>query len=218
MDERFPRWLRTVVGKLDFVGLPNLGMLICGLAVLGFIGTQMLGAPLSNFTFDPSLVRNGEWWRLFAFPVSEGLTNPIWLLFYVMYIYFVFGALENHWGPGPLTVFTGFSYACAIAGATLTNVSTNVWFHVLENVSLAFGTLFPEIEFYLFFVLPVKAKYLAMFAGALLILQFATGGMATKLFLLIALCPYLLFFGPALFNHLKVRYKVSRNRKRFGDD
>lgn len=218
MDERFPRWLRTVVAKLDFMGLPNLGPLICGLAVLGFIGTQVMGAPLSQFTFDPDLLRQGQWWRLFAFPVSESLTNPIWLIFYVMYIYFVFGALEGQWGPGPLTVFTGLSYFCAILGSTITQFSTNIWFHVLENISLAFGTLFPEVEMYLFFIVPVKAKWLALFAGALILLQFLSSDLSTKIFLAVSLFPYLLFFGPMLVNYLKVRQKVARNRKRFNGE
>src|SRR5688572_25801310 len=114
------------------MGLPNLGPLICGLAVLGFIGTTVLNAPLHNFTFDPQLVRNGEWWRLFAFPVSASLTNPIWMLFYVMYIYFIYNALEENWGPGPLTFFTFLSYVCALGGSVLTNTPTNIWYFVLE--------------------------------------------------------------------------------------
>jgi len=217
VDERFPKYLRVIVNKLDFIGLPNLGMLICGLAILGFVGTQMMGAPLHNFTFSPELIRQGQWWRLFAFPVSDGLSNPIWLLFYVMYIYFVMNALEGQWGPGPLTVFTLFAYICAASGAILTNITTNLWYHVLENISLAFGTLFPEIELYLFFVLPVKAKWLAMFAGVLLLIQFFGSETSGKLFLAIALCPYLVFFGPYLVNTILLKRKMAKHRQRFDD-
>lgn len=215
MDERFPRYLRWIVTKLDFVGLPNLGMLICGLAILGFVGTQMLGAPLHQFTFAPDLVRDGQWWRLFAFPVSEGLTNPLWLIFYVMFIYFVMNALEENWGPGPLTVFTAFAYICAIAGSIITNVSTNVWHYVLENIGFAFGTLFPDVEFYLFFVLPVKAKWMSLAIGGLLLLQFFGSSGMGKLFLLIAFCPYLLFFGPYLVNTVYLKRKIAKHRQRF---
>jgi len=215
VDERFPKYLRWLVHKLDFIGLPNLGMLICGLAVLGFVGQHMLGAPLHQFTFHPELIRQGQWWRLFAFPVSEGLANPIWLLFYVMYIYFVMNALEGQWGPGPLTVFTMMAYACTMAGSVVTNQATNIWYHVLENVSLAFGTLFPNVELLLFFVLPVKAKWLAMLAGAVLTFQFLTNDSSGKIFLLLALSPYLLWFGPYLISTVRSKYKMAKHKKRF---
>jgi hypothetical protein len=77
----------------------------------------------------------------------------------------------------------------------------------MENISLAFGTLFPEMEFYLFFILPVKAKWLAFFAGGVFLFQFLTGSMAMKLFLLMVLSPYLLFFGPYLIKELRLKLK-----------
>jgi hypothetical protein len=92
MDNRFPKILRIIISRLDFIAIPNLGLLISGLAVLGFVGSQGLGAPLERFIFDPELVLQGEWWRLFAFPIFQ---DPLWLLFFVMYAYFAIGMLET---------------------------------------------------------------------------------------------------------------------------
>lgn len=209
MDDRFPKYLRWIARKLEFIAVPNLGMLICGLAVLGFIGTHVLDTPLDRFNFDPLLVRNGEWWRLFAFPT---LNDPIWLLFFVMYTHYTMMTLEQAWGTSSLTLFTGLSYIAAVGAAMLTDRPVSIWVYVMENVSLAFGTLFPDIEFYLFFVLPVKAKWLSMFAGALFLLQFITGDGATKLFLVVVLAPYLLFFGPLLSREGMRLWKNRRNR------
>ena len=218
MDERFPSWLRKTVGKLDFLGLPNLGALVCGLAVLGFIGVTSGQFPLEKFIFDPEMVRQGEWWRLFPYPVSEALTNPIWLLFFVLYVYFVMQALESTWGPGPLTVFVILCYAAAVGGSFLTNRPVFIWLYILENISLAFGTLFPNFEIYVMFVIPAKAKWLALLAGVLLLWQFIMGGWDTKLFLLVVLSPYLLFFSPLLVGHVRTRMKVAKNRRRFEED
>lgn len=216
MDERFPKWLRVVVGKLDFMGLPNLGMFVAALAVLGFIGSNFLGASFDRFVFDPQLVLQGEWWRLFAFPVTQ--SSPIWVIFYVWYVYYVLTALEGSWGEGPVTVFVLFSYLCALGASFIAQRPLNIWFHVIENVSLAFGTLFPDIEFLIFFILPVKAKWLAMLAGGLLLFQFIAGDVTTKIFLFVVMFPYLLFFSPMLYQHWQVRRKVAANRKRFKDD
>ena len=167
MDYRFPKYLRVLVQKLSFISIPNLGMLLAGLAVLGFVGSTLLEAPMEQFVFDPNRVLQGEWWRLFTFPVSEAPTNPIWLLFYCLYVYFIMNAMESSWGPGPLTVFTLFAYFCALAGSFAVGAPVPIWKYVVENISLAFGSLFPEVELQLFGIIPVKAKYLAMIAGSL---------------------------------------------------
>ncbi len=53
MDDRFPKPLRFLVNKLSFLGIPNLGILIAGLAILGFVGQTILNAPMDRFIFDP---------------------------------------------------------------------------------------------------------------------------------------------------------------------
>lgn len=211
---RTPKYLQWLLKKLDFLGLPNLGNLICAFAVLGFIGKTFLGIPVERFVFDPGLVLGGEWWRLFSFPVSEGNEHPLFFLFYVLYIYFVMNGIEGAWGPGPLTVFTLFGYVAALGASFATGVPLSIWYYVLMNVSLAFGTLFPDMEFYLFFILPVKAKWLALLTGAALVFQFALGGLQTKLQLLMVMLPYLVFFGPSLWDWGRTRYRVYQNRRK----
>lgn len=215
MDDRFPRPLRFLVDKLSFISMPNLGTLIAGLAILGFVGQNMLNAPMDRFLFDPQAFMAGEYWRLFAFPT---LNDPIWLLFFCMYVYFIFGMLETNWGEAPTTIFTLLSYLAALGASFFAGVPLSVWTSVMENVSLAFGTLFPEMEFYLFFILPVKAKYLALLAGGLFLYQFFTGSMAVKGYLAIMLSPYILFFAPLLVSTIRSRLAIARNRRRFGDD
>ena len=218
MDQRFPKWLRTVVYKLDFLGIPNLAPLLCAMAVLAFVAKAMGGASIERFLFDPYLVLHGEWWRLFGFPVSDGLDNPIYLIFYVLYLYFVINTLEAQWGPGPLTVFLLLGYICALAASFLTMQPLSIWFYILENVSLAFGTLFPDLELYIYFVLPVKAKWLALLAGGLILYKFIFASLMGKLFLVITLFPYLLFFSPMLVAAVRTHYRVRKNRKNFDPD
>lgn len=218
MDTRFPKWLRICVQKLDFLGIPNLAPLLCAMAVLAFLAKNMGGASIERFLFDPYLVLQGEWWRLFGFPVSDGLDNPIYLIFYVLYLYFVINALESEWGAGPLTVFLLLGYISALGASFITMQPISIWFYVLENVSLAFGTLFPELELYIYFILPVKAKWLAMLAGAMILFKFIFASLWGKFFIAVTLLPYLLFFTPMLIEMIRNRYRVSKNRKKFDPD
>lgn len=218
MDSRFPKWLRVCVQKLDFLGIPNLAPLLCAMAVLAFAAKSMGGASMERFLFDPYLVLQGEWWRLFGFPVSDGLDNPLYLVFYCLYLYFVINSLESQWGPGPLTVFLLLGYLSALAASFITMQPISIWFYILENVSLAFGTLFPELELYIYFILPVKAKWLAMLAGGLILFKFIFASLLGKLFIALTVFPYLLFFSPMLVSNLKNRYRISKNRKKIDPD
>lgn len=219
MDYRFPKYLRWVVRKLDFLALPNLGMLLAGLAVLGFVGSHMLGAPMGQFSFDPyRVLYHGEWWRLITFPVSEAPSSPIFLLFYCFYIYFIMNSMEQSWGTAPLTIFTLFAYMCALAGSFLVGAPVPIWIYVVENMTLAFGTLFPDVELHLFGIIPIKAKWLAVFAGGMILLQFLPAGLLGKVFLLVVLLPYFIFFGPWLVQSGIGKWKTRQRRRRFNSD
>jgi hypothetical protein len=218
MDSRFPAWLRTVVRKLDFLGIPNLGSVMCGLCVMGFLVSWLNPGALMHFYFVPQLVLQGEWWRILGFFLQAGVTSPITLLFMVLYIYFVMNALESAWGPGPVTVFVLLSYLTSLAGSLIIGTTFNTSLYVIENIGLAFGTLFPDFELLIYFILPIKAKWLALFTGMLILMQFIAGTMEDRLFILFALSPYLLFFSPMLFQMIKTKIQVTRNRRRFKDD
>jgi len=63
---------------------------------------------------------------------------------------------------------------------------------------LAFGTLFPDYEIRLFFILPVRMKWLAILTGAWYAFVFVTGGWAARAGIVAAFANYLLFFAEHL--------------------
>src|SRR5258708_4640998 len=95
------------------------------------------GTPFERFMFDPELVRQGEWWRLFAFPIPSGMENPIFALLYGLYVYYVFNALESSWGAAPLTIFVILGYIAGLVASFITGAQLSIWLYIIENVSLA---------------------------------------------------------------------------------
>lgn len=219
MEPKIPDWLRLVIRKLNFFAVPNLGTLLAALAVVGFVTNIVTPIPLDRLVFDPDLVLQGEWWRLFTFPfLGPSSSQPIFFIFYVLYIYFILNTIEEGWGAANLTVYLGLGYIGLLAGAFLTRLPVDINKFLLENVSLAFGTLYPNFTLNLYFVIPVRAKWLAMLAGALILYDFVQVGLWGKVFLLLAFAPYLLFFGAHLYRVCRGKWKTRQNRKRFDDD
>jgi membrane associated rhomboid family serine protease len=128
---------------------------------------------VDQFYFDPvAIFEHGQWWRLFTFPFMASFGGPIHLIFYCLYVYFVMQTLESHWGAGPLTLFMLVSYIMTVAAGLVFHAQMDVSYYVLANISLALGTLLPNLELSLYFLIPVKAKWLAMLSGA-----FGPGGL-----------------------------------------
>jgi len=171
--------------------------------------TSMLGRldPV-RLILAPVLVTDGEWWRLVTFlfippPVGYLFIAFAWWLFYLMG-----EALEDFWGATRfnLFLFTGYALTVGVAFLVPGAVASNLF--LAASVFLAFAWLNPDFELSLFFILPVKIKWLALLSWLGYAWAFATGGAATRLQVLAAVGNFLLFFGRDIF--LTIRYRQRR--------
>ena len=72
---------------------------------------------------------------------------------------------------------------------------------LLESVAVfAAATLFPNYQFYIFFIIPVKLKWLGWINAALHILLLIVETPAGRAAMLFALLNYFIFFGKTMFN------------------
>jgi hypothetical protein len=70
----------------------------------------------------------------------------------------------------------------------------------------------------LFFILPVKVKYLAALTWLGLIGSFIIGSGVMRVTIAASLVNYLIFFGPQIVQNARLKWEVYRNRKRFNRD
>ena len=163
-------------------------------------------APASTFLFHWDSILNGEWWRLITFIFIPETTSLIWIIFTVMMYYFVGNALEQVWGSFKfnmyyLTGVIGTMIVASIFGIPASATYVNL------SLFLGFATMFPDMEFLLYFFIPIKAKYMAIFYFVILGFDIINSGMMTFILVLVSLLNYFLFFGmPAL-------KRLNRKRK-----
>ncbi len=158
---------------------------------------------LSRLVLVGSLVRHGEVWRLFTFVVIPPTTNPIFFFFSMYFLYLMGMALENHWGTVRFNLFllVGWVASVAVSLALPMLPATNAY--LMESIFLAFAFLFPEFVIYLFFVLPIKVKWLALLTWILYILQFCVGTWLDKALIVAAIANFLLFFHRELLQRVR---------------
>jgi membrane associated rhomboid family serine protease len=98
-------------------------------------------------------------------------------LFFNMFALWMFGAeIENYWGTRHFTTYyfiCGIGAACINLLATIGDPYPTVGASgAIYGVLLAFGMMFPDRYIYLYFLLPVKAKY---FVAGYALIEFISG-------------------------------------------
>lgn len=154
---------------------------------------------LRLLVLDPSAVMRGEVWRVFTFlfapqgPVS--ISGLLWTGLGLWFLHTMGSALEAQWGSFRFDAFFFLGALGTVAVGFLLGPVPGTY--VAEALLLAFAVEFPDFQV-LLLVLPVKVKYLGAFSGAMMIYALATGEMATRAAVAVALGDFLLFCGPAL--------------------
>jgi len=127
--------------------------------------------------FDRDQIMAGEVWRmvtfLFASSGNAGV-DPIGVLFFFFLIrimMMISDALEEEWGVFKTSLFHYFGIVGLLIGNFVMPVALPAsGFIVYGSAFFAFATLFPRVEFCLFFFIPVEVRFLAMVKAVLLLL------------------------------------------------
>jgi hypothetical protein len=217
------KFLDTLEKRFGHLAVPNvvLVLIVAQLFIYAMIIVERLD--LGSIVLIPKAVFGGEWWRMFSFLIAPpylagSLIQALFLAFFWYIFWMMSSALESAWGVFRFNVYLLSAILFAVAGAFLGQlvspaatifVSTTFLYYC---IFFAFATLHPNIQFLIFFVIPMKVKWMAWIIlgfGALFFLVMPTIGHRIA-FAAPFLC-YLLFFKDAL----KQSVEASKRRKKF---
>ncbi len=175
--------------------------------VLVFGLTYVMRFPVGRIVLVPDLVLAGQVWRLGTFLFVPPMTSPFFIAF-ALYLFYIYGsALEAAWGEFRYNLFILGAALLTIAGAFAApgQVTTNAYIGM--SVFLAFAALYPNFELMLFFILPVKVKWLAALTWVIFAFAIVGGPNAERFMALAAALNYFLFFGPVLLRNRKAAHR-----------
>ena len=160
-------------GKFSVPGLMNIlitGMVIVYLwdCIISPMSGKMQLMPL--IAFSKSAILHGQVWRIITFVFEPISYSPFFLIF-TLYFYWMIGQiLERHWGTFRFNLFL----YCAIIGAIIAGFisGTTDNGYMIMTMFLAFALIAPDFQVLLFFIIPLKIKYLAIIDAVLILLSF----------------------------------------------
>jgi membrane associated rhomboid family serine protease len=196
--------------------IPGLIRIVAGFNALVFVLARLNPDFVALLDLDRRAIVHGQVWRLVTYIFIPTTNSPIWIVFVLLFLWFIGEGLERAWGAFRLNLF----YFLGMIGTTVAALSFGSNFsNTMLNASLffAFANFYPEEVIYVFFILPVKVKWLAWLSAALLLFGFATSPYSYRMALIAAFANYLIFFGPGLIRAARNRHETAGRRRRFAD-
>ena len=181
--------------------VPNLMKYICVIYVVGYL-IQMFN-PLLYFYYldlDAEAILHGHIWRIITFIFYPPSTSFLWMIV-ALFIYYSLGmTLERVWGTFKYNFFYFTGVILLVLAAILiylvTGYSVQLYpTYMTFSIFLAYALTFPETTFLLYFIIPIKAKWLAIAEVVLYLFYFvALPGLGNKVAILVSLLNVALFF------------------------
>ena len=203
--------LRQLERRSQFLAVPHVLPVILSIQVFLYITGYLFGmVDLSRLDFSWQMVAEGEWWRAVFFLVYPPGCHWVLFAFGIYGVYFIGSSIEKEWGPWRFNVFLLTGWLLTVgAGILVPYAVLSNWF-IAGSLFLAFAYYAPNYVFYIYFVFPVQAKYLALLTLFLKTLAFVTGGPAAQLAVCAALGNYLIFLGPSMLRDLRSGQRKAR--------
>ncbi len=193
--------------------------------VLFILGPEAQANMYNTLALVPSMLFKGQIWRLVTFILLPQSMNPLWAALAIYLFYIIGTTLERNWGAFRFNLFYIIGMLGTILGGILSGLlmpgfpTTATYLNL--SLFLAFATMFPDYQLLIFFILPVKVKWLGWLQGAFIgftvLSSVFAGQWALAIAPLVSLLNYLLFFGKDLYKSIDGKRRAQSNRRRYFD-
>lgn len=194
-------------------GIPNLMLyIVLGSAVVYFMSRMAGNYFLYNLLcFDRTSILQGQIWRLITYPLTYDAGNLL-LTAISLFCYYSLGrAMEYNWGTLRFNLFylTGIvmmDVYCLLFGGRASVTYLNL------SLFLSYATMYPDSQFLLFFIIPIKAWIFALVDLAIVLFDLFAYPFPYNFFSVISLANYFLFFGKDVLNVIPRSWRVNASR------
>jgi len=206
-------------------GVPNLILYVVVANVAVYLLDRFSNASLSNLLyFSLDAVMRGQIWRLVAFVLIPDAGGPLSLLISCYFYYWIGTTLERRWGTAKFSCYYLGGMVLTLLGTVLASlaVGASVPLYGASYVNfamfLAFAAMWPDAQVLLFFIIPIKIKYLAYLDLAFfawnIVRYLIAGAWYFAVIPIMALLNFVIFFLPELQTLLGLRTVQARQTVR----
>lgn len=218
---------RSPLRWASFRGIEGLPLIIVFSNVLVYLFNLFHPGLIDLLSLSHDALWAGQWWRWITFVFvppfsaaagsldSPSLFNVVMMFVWFMFLHTMVTSLEQAWGSARFTLYflVGVVATALVGVLPFSGSLTNGYLQA--SLFLAFAALFPDVEVLLFFILPVKVKWMGYATWFSIGVGFLWGNAPVRLTILAGLVNYFLILGPDRWARARLRWQTFQNRRRF---
>lgn len=206
------KFMNKLERKFSRYAVPNLTMYLIFGYVIGYVLGRLSPAMLNFLTLDPYQVLHGQLWRLVTWVLIPPSAQNILFYIIMMMFYYQLGTnLEHTWGCFRYNVYIFGGILYTIIGAIATwmimtalygnaaltgvivggQVST---YYICMSIFLAFAVCYPNMQILLYFIIPIKMKWMAYVYAFLMLLDLVQSAWPQRIVMIMSLLNFVIFF------------------------
>ena len=213
--------------KYGRYALSHLTMYIIVTYIAGYI--IQLAAPIMRqyLTLEPYYILHGQIWRLVSWILIPPSSLDIFTIIMLFFYYSIGTSLERAWGDFKYNVYIFSGILMTIIGSFLlygilyavngypslmgTAFST---YYISLSIFLGFAISFPDMQVLLYFIIPIKMKWMAVVYGVLIIFSLIQTNWAGRVAIIMSLLNFLVFYFSTR-NYKRISPKEIHRRQTF---
>ena len=205
-------FLNKMERKIGKYAIPNLMIYLIAAYCIGFVIYTVNPNFMLMLTLSPYHILHGQVWRLITWILMPTDTRVFSLLIMARLYYQLGSALERSWGTFRFNVYIFGGMLFTVIGAfilygiyaasgtgnleTISLISSLTFTtnYINLTIFLAFAVMYPEMQILLFFIIPVKMKWMAVVYAVLIAINLILTSWGGRIAIIMSILNFLIFF------------------------
>ena len=210
LERKFGR--HAITGLMKYI-------IIC--YIIGYIIEFVAPRFMSFLTLEPYMIFHyGQVWRLVSWILIPPQTNIFFAIIMMIFYYQLGTVLEQTWGSFRFNVYIFGGMIFTVLGAILMYFLMGQQvlggyfstYYINLSIFLAFAVCYPDMKVMLYFIIPIKMKWMAIVYAALAVASAVSSGWVARVAILASLLNFIIFF--LLTRNMKAYSPHEMKRKR----
>lgn len=177
-------WIDKLERKFGRFGVENLTMYVIICYAVGYFLAYFNPSLLSLLSLEPALILRGQIWRIITWVIyPPSMSNVLWFVIAIVFFYYPIGtSLERTWGSFRYTLYIFSGILFSVIGAFILYFITGAYgigslfntYYISLSVFLAYALSYPDMQILLWFVIPIKMKWMAIVYGVMVLYDMIT--------------------------------------------
>jgi len=216
------KFLNKLERKIGKYAIPNLTLYIIAAYVIGYILSFTAPAALNFLTLNPEAILHGQVWRIVSWVLIPPGNLSIFTIIMLYFYYSLGTSLERTWGDfrynfyiltGMLSTVIGAFLLHFISGTSAYSGAFSTYYINL-SIFLAFAASYPDMKVMLYFIIPIKIKWMALLSVVTLAFSFVQGNWAIRVAIIASLLNFIVYFLSTM-NFKRVSPKEVHRKQQF---